>query len=137
MYNSFNDFFEAQTPPIHLKQIVNQNILILPTARITKRNLPNTLVQKIKQKHVDLNDSVTIAHFNATVIGAVTYTNFSELVQLIKAADFVYGADSLPIHLSNLLQKPHYILYPESVTNQFFTPFALANNSYANFNSFA
>ena len=137
IYQSFQEFFKSQVPTIQFAKKENSNILILPSARITKRNLPDQLVQKIKRKHIDLNDKVTIALYKSTAIGVEAYSDFNKLVQLISAADFVYGADSLPIHLCNLLQKPHFILYPKSVTSQFFTPYALANNSHATFNSFA
>jgi len=136
IYLSFHAFFESQVPMIQLPQKQNYNILILPSARIAKRNLPDQLVKKIKQKHASLNDKVIIANYRSTTSDSKMYSNFIELVQLIEEADFVYGADSLPIHLSNILQKPHFILYPKSVTSQFFTPYALANNSHANFKSF-
>jgi ADP-heptose:LPS heptosyltransferase len=69
--------------------------------------------------------------FNQTV-----YNNFKELIQLIQEADFIIGADSLPIHLSQLLNKKHFILYPDEGSKAFFTPYALDNNSFGEFNNF-
>jgi len=66
----------------------------------------------------------------------VSYSNFEELLELINDADFVFGSDSLPIHLCNTLQKPHYILYPKNGSSAFFTPFSIANNYYADFEKF-
>ena len=136
IYKSFHDFFKSQVPIIQLTKKENSNILILPSARIKKRDLPDQVIQKIKQKHIELNNKVTIATYKSTAINVETYSDFSKLVQLISDADFIYGADSLPIHLCNLLQKPHFILYPKSVTSQFFTTYALANNSHDTFNSY-
>ena len=67
----------------------------------------------------------------------VSYANFEELLALINNADFIFGSDSLPIHLCNAIQKPHYILYPNNGSTAFFTPFSIANNYYADFNKFS
>jgi ADP-heptose:LPS heptosyltransferase len=66
----------------------------------------------------------------------VSYSSFEELLELINEADFVFGSDSLPIHLCNALQKPHYILYPNNGSTAFFTPFSMANKCYADFEKF-
>ena len=66
----------------------------------------------------------------------VSYANFEELLALINDADFIFGSDSLPIHLCNAIQKPHYILYPNNGSTVFFTPFSMANKCYANFDKF-
>jgi ADP-heptose:LPS heptosyltransferase len=83
------------------------------------------------------DDQITIAYFRKAMHeDAVSYSSFKELVDLIKASDFVYGADSLPIHLAYLLQKPHFILYPPNGSNLFFTPYVLENQFFSTFDSF-
>jgi len=111
----------------------NKNILILPSARIQKRNIPALVVNELHDQHTKQGDKVSIVYFKQSPNGEKTYTSFDELIQFIQAADFVYGADSLPIHLSYLLQKPHYILYPKGGSKQFFTPYVLANHQYKTF----
>ena len=69
--------------------------------------------------------------FNQTV-----YNNFKELIQLIQEADFIIGADSLPIHLSQLLNKKHFILYPGGGSKAFFTPYTIARQYYCEFNKY-
>ena len=77
-----------------------------------------------------------IAYFKEVKNGSIAYANFSDLVHLIQQADYIYGADSLPIHLSYLLQKPHTILYPSGLAHQFFTPYAVEQNAHFTFNTF-
>ena len=62
-----------------------------------------------------------------------SYSNFEQLLALINEADFIFGSDSLPIHLCHVLKKPHFILYPCNGSDNFFTPYALQNKYYLNF----
>jgi hypothetical protein len=97
------------------------NILIFPDARLKKREIPLSVLAQIPGRVVRLGKD---------------YTNFEELIDLIQSADYIYAADSLPIHLAYLCAKPHYILYPEGGKLDFFTPDALASGSYSTFNQF-
>lgn len=134
IYKNYHDFFKTAPPKIPFNRATIKNILILPTARITKRNIPATVIKTIAATHKE--HSVNIAYFKNSENGGLVYSNFSELVSLISSADFIYGADSLPIHLSYLLQKPHAIIYPSGGSHQFFTPFAFDNAQHFNFNHF-
>ncbi len=134
VYKQYHHFFKSSPPTIQFDRVSIKKILILPTARITKRNIPASIINTIAATHKD--HSVNIAYFKNSKNGGLVYSNFSELVGLISDADFIYGADSLPIHLSYLLQKPHAIIYPEGGSHQFFTPFALDNAQHFNFNHF-
>ena len=64
------------------------------------------------------------------------YNNFNELIALIMQSDLVIGADSLPIHVAALLNKPHYILYADGLTQNFMTPFAANQKSFGTFNHY-
>lgn len=134
VYKNYHHFFKSAVPEIPFNRSTAKSMLILPTARIAKRNIPNKVINSIGATHKEL--SVKIAYYKHSESGGLVYTNFSELINLISSADFIYGADSLPIHLSYLLQKPHAIVYPSGVSQQFFTPFALDNAQYFNFNQF-
>jgi hypothetical protein len=98
------------------------NILIFPDARLKKREIPSNVVAQIPGRVVRFGKD---------------YTNFEELIDLIQSADYIYAADSLPLHLAYFCSKPHYILYPEGGKLDFFTPDALASGSYSTFNQFA
>jgi len=154
VYNEYNLFFNPIFKEIEFKIKNTGRILILPDARIQKRNLPQEIVQEIIHLSNEKNYQVQIAYFKRVsqvdkkgkvssvqfktdlIFSQKVYNNFDELIELIQAADFVIGADSLPIHLSNLLQKPHFILYPSHGSKAFFTPFALEHKFYAEFDQF-
>jgi len=117
-------------------------VLIIPDARISARRIPENLIEHIKTPLKDTNKSLQVAYFNKpnknsiqtesqSVLGS--YANFEELLALINDADFIFGSDSLPIHLCHLLKKPHFILYPNNGSKNFFTPYALQNKYYLNF----
>jgi hypothetical protein len=97
------------------------SILIFPDARLPKRIIPSSILAQIEGRVVRFG---------------VDYTNFEELIDLIQSADYIYAADSLPLHLAYLCRKPHHILYPEGGKLDFFTPDALASGSYSTFNQF-
>jgi hypothetical protein len=98
------------------------SILIFPDARLQKREIPYSILAQIEGRVVRFG---------------IDYTNFEELIELIQSADYIYAADSLPLHLAYLCRKPHYILYPEGGKLDFFTPDALASGSYSTFNQFS
>jgi ADP-heptose:LPS heptosyltransferase len=154
VYNEYTQLFNSTFEEIEFKIKNIGRILILPDARIQKRNLPQEIVQEIIHQSNEKNYQVQVAYFKRVsqvdkkgkvssvqfktnlIFSQKVYNNFNELIQLIQAADFVIGADSLPIHLSNLLQKPHFILYPTNGSKAFFTPFALQNKFYAEFDKY-
>jgi len=107
----------------------------LPDARIEKRNIPKNLITKIQERCNERGLKSKVAYFKKFVDSAEMYKNFVELIQLVHTSDLIVGADSLPIHLSYFLNKPHYIFYPTGGAKDFFTPFALENNYYSDFSS--
>lgn len=154
VYASYAQFFNFQEQMNGFANPPFGKILILPDARIQKRNLPQDIVQSIIHQANEKNITVQIAYFKrisqVNALGKPTtvqfktdlaftqgvYDNFKELIQLIQSADFIIGADSLPIHLSQFLHKPHFILYPDNGSKAFFTPYALIHNSHCEFNEY-
>ena len=117
-------------------------ILILPDARITARRIPKNVIEFIKTQLTGTNKSLQVAYFNKDNEPLIqtdsqndlgSYINFEQLLALINEADFIFGSDSLPIHLCYVLKKPHFILYPCNGSDNFFTPYALQNKCYLNF----
>ncbi len=126
--HSFQSLFETGKPVYEAYGLPSrglggdkENILIFPDARLKKREIPTSVLAQIPGREVRFGKD---------------YTNFEELIELIQSADYIYAADSLPLHLAYLCSKPHYILYPEGGKLDFFTPDALASGSYSTFNQF-
>ena len=140
VYAEMGEFYKA-TPSIPPSNGTINKILIIPDARITARRIPENLIHYIKIK-IGSDKLLQVAWFDKVnnlfnkQNEFVSYSSFEELLELINEADFVFGSDSLPIHLCNALQKPHYILYPKNGSSAFFTPFSIANNYYADFEKF-
>jgi hypothetical protein len=140
VYAEMGEFYKA-TPSIPPSNGTINKILIVPDARITARRIPENLIHYITTK-IGSDKLLQVACFDKVnnlfnkQNELVSYSSFEELLELINEADFVFGSDSLPIHLCNALQKPHYILYPKNGSSAFFTPFCIANNYYADFEKF-
>jgi hypothetical protein len=127
--HSFQALFETGSPVYAAYGLSSRglgerkgSILIFPNARLQKREIPYSILAQIEGRVVRFG---------------IDYQNFEELIELIQAADYIYAADSLPLHLAYLCRKPHYILYPEGGKLDFFTPDALASGSYSTFNQFS
>jgi ADP-heptose:LPS heptosyltransferase len=126
--HSFQALFETGAPVYEAYGLSSHglgggkgNILIFPDARLKKREIPYSILAQIEGRVVRFGKD---------------YKNFEELIDLIQSADYIYAADSLPLHLAYLCSKPHYILYPVGGKLDFFTPDALASGSYSTFNQF-
>ena len=145
VYADMDDFFKSSISIPKPTSSINK-VLIVPNARISARRIPERIIEYIKAQLIGTNKSLQVAYFNKdnesklqtdSQNELVSYANFEELLALINNADFIFGSDSLPIHLCNALQKPHYILYPNNGSIAFFTPFSIANNYYSNFDKFS
>ena len=117
------------------------HILVVPNARIKSREIPPEIVEKINTTYQPVAALVRTAFFTSAPDDypgtKVLYHDFKELVTLIEDADLVIGSDSMPIHLCQLLKKPHYILHPAKVKDQFFTPYALKHRCHFSFEEIA
>ena len=131
VYESYARFFKADLTSLSNIQwpfdLAQKKVLLLPDARQSKRKITPEIIQLIQLGVESKKANLTIGTFS------VHYNNFSELVSLIQQHDIIIGSDSMPIHLAQLLGKPHYIVYPQLVNPQFFTPFALKHQSYFTF----
>jgi ADP-heptose:LPS heptosyltransferase len=142
VYNTYDQFFENSTFE-HLEILENKTnnsnkkLLIFPDSRLPAKNIPSDVLDTIIQDQTNKGHIVQVAYFKfQTNKHSVSYNNFDELLKMIQDADFIIGADSLPIHLANLLNKPHFILYPKGFTQLFITPFAIANHSFGTFEEY-
>lgn len=147
IYQGYADFFGASLDLLANSSmptdISSKKVLIIPDARLTKRKITPALLELINKDWERKGATTTIAYFGMPTndipnhLNTIQYQNFNELVSLIQSQDIIIGSDSMPIHLAQLLGKPHYILYPHWVKHQFFTPFALKHQSYFTFEEMA
>jgi hypothetical protein len=126
--HSFQSIFETGQPVYPAYGLQAQGlerkgdkVLILPDARLAKRNIPFSIWSEMNGE---------VARFGSD------YASFEQLIDLIQASDYVVTADSLPLHLAYLCRKPHFILYPDGGKQDFFTPDALASGSFSTFSQF-
>lgn len=155
VYQEYANFFGHEPNSKFINDHVEKkHFLLLPDARISKRNIPQEIIQSIIKEVNQRGASMQVAYFkrvsqvNKTgrpikvqmqtdlIFNQTVYNNFKELIQLIQEADFIIGADSLPIHLSQLLNKKHFILYPGGGSKAFFTPYTVARQYYCEFNKY-
>jgi len=136
IYSNYGNFFMNTTKKDYQIRQLN-NILILPDARLKKRVLKIELIESIKNQYVEKEKKINIARFKNKINGDdFVYNNFKDLIKYIQEADFIIAADSLPIHLSELFNKPHFMLFPNGHPRNFMTPYALDNNLFGEFSNF-
>ena len=136
IYSNYNNFFKNTTNKNYQDKEV-KNILILPDARLKKRVLNIDLIESIKKYYTAKVKIINIARFKNKIVEVdLVYNNFKDLIKYIQEADFIIAADSLPIHLSELLNKPQFMLFPNGHPRNFITPYALNNNSFGEFSNF-
>ena len=153
VYISYAKFFDVQD----IKEVEvseesrednkSKKVLLFPDTRQAKKNIPSTLISKLENEIEVKGYTLEIAYFKdapnstnsnntSTKTKQVVYSNFKTLIQLIQEAELILGADSLPIHLAYLLNKPHYILYPNGYPQLFMTPYAQINNRFGTFDHY-
>ncbi len=130
VYKSYGRFFENTDSSLKIVTGTFKNIVIFPDSRLSKKDIPASVLHNIKALLEQKEKCIQVAKFGTT------YTNFKELIQLIYEADYIIGADSLPIHLAALLKKPHFILYADGLTQHFKTTYAKKEKSFGTFSHY-
>ena len=130
VYKSYDRFFENKDSSSIIVAGALKNIMIFPDSRLSKKDISVSVLQNITAVLEQNGKHIQVAKFGTT------YTNFKELIQLIHEADYIIGADSLPIHLAALLKKPHFILYADGLTQHFKTSYAEKENSFGVFSHY-
>jgi ADP-heptose:LPS heptosyltransferase len=130
VYKSYDRFFENTDSSSVIVATALKNIVIFPDSRLSKKDIPASVLQNITAEIEQKGNHIQVAKFGTT------YTNFKELIKLIHEADYIIGADSLPIHLAALLKKPHFILYADGLTQHFKTSYAEKEKSFGVFSQY-
>ena len=130
VYQAYAEWLDLSLSSHTLNRKEKVSVLIFPDARLKKKEISPTYIQKIVNQEINLIVQINIARFNNSNSAELSYSNFVELIALIDKADYIYTADSLPAHIAQLIGVPHSIVYTFKGVNRFCTPFALDNKSY-------
>ncbi|MEO8172757.1 MAG: hypothetical protein ABI581_06725, partial [Sediminibacterium sp.] len=145
VYEAYADFFcvsfnELEGDAVDLRR-KGMRILVIPDARQKKRNIGDFIIKKIVDAYAPGDNMITTAFFkerkNYFTDRMEIYQNFPELIELIRNSDVVIGADSMPVHIAQMLGKPHFILHPEGIKDDFFTPFSRKHKTHFTFEDMA
>lgn len=118
----------------HSTTINTKDCIVFPDARLKKKTISTKWIAHLVKTEAGKNKQLKIARFNNQNQQELSYHNFETLINLIKSAQFIYSADSLPVHIAEALAIPHSIVYTFNGVNRFCTPFALKNKSYIEVN---
>lgn len=126
-------YFSAPELPLHPR------ILILPESRKRTKMLAPSLVTAIASRCLEKGAGVKTAFFKKILFATPgeqdVHVHFIDLIRLIQEADLVLTADSLPAHLAQFMAKPHLIIYPNTVSAEWLTPYAREHHMYATFST--
>ena len=142
VYDAFGRFFEINSAELTFNLPIVHTIckvLIFPDSRKKHKIINNNTLKQLTSEIIEPKIDFKIAHFDhikTTDIDSnkqVVYNNFKDLILLIKECDFVITSDSVPAHIAEYLEKPHIILYNDTVNNDWLTPFARKYKMYTTF----
>jgi len=144
VYQSFNLFFESNNSfisEIRQSSLSKLNVVIFPDSRKISKQIDKNTLNNLCQILSHKNASIVVAKYNSTNFNEsnnfniipITYHNFQELVLLIKNSDFVISSDSLPVHIAEILHKPHWILYNKKINSNWLTPSSMKNKHFCTF----
>ncbi|MGI4749986.1 MAG: hypothetical protein ACRYFB_05095 [Janthinobacterium lividum] len=139
-YNLFSKYFTFKKgnfdfADYSIKSDFNK-VLIIPDSRIITKSIDKNLILNIQNTFA--KKQIDVAYFSKNLVvdqTNITYSTFKQLIQLINSYDLIIGAESLPYHLANFYDKPHFVIYNDTrhFDENFMTPFMISNTSYANF----
>lgn len=111
-----------------------KKILVLPESRKLSKSFKPLFVNELTKVLLNNGLDVATGFFKnvpfQTEGKIVIHEAFSDLICLIKEADFVVTADSLPAHLAQLFGKPHFVYFEGKPDQEWVTPFCDHNKTY-------
>jgi len=111
-----------------------KKILVLPESRKPSKSFKPLFIHQLTKSLLRKGLEVTTGFFKHAPLqteGKVAvHVEFTDLIDLIKDADLVVTADSLPAHLAQLLGKPHFVYYEGRPDEEWATPFCNLNKAY-------
>jgi ADP-heptose:LPS heptosyltransferase len=142
VYNCFNSIFESTNSSVSDSRrtlVTNLNVVIFPDSRKISKQIDSNTLNNLSQILGNKKVCFSIAKYNSSSLNeannntTIRYHNFQELVALIKNADFIISSDSLPVHIAEILNKPHWILYNKKINTNWLTPSSMRNKQYCTF----
>lgn len=137
VYDSYIDLLGLERDSILYQtgKITDQpHILVLPESRKRSKSFTAQLTNRVCDIQIKNGSKVTTAFFKSAPYETgglqAVHVAFLELIQLIQQADIVITVDSLTAHLAQFLSKPHIIVYPDRISNEWLTPFSRAYGSF-------
>src|SRR5437879_5936112 len=107
-------------------------VVIFPESRVKDKEIGSKLIHQIIES---FDSKFIVARFSKqrSEENMITYSNFTELINIINEADLVISADSLPYHLANFYGKPHFVIYKKTkhFNKNFMTDFMMVNKCYS------
>jgi hypothetical protein len=111
-----------------------KKILVLPESRKPSKSFKPLFIHQLTKSLLGHGFEVTTGFFKKLTFqteGKVAvHVAFADLIHLIKEADLVVTADSLPAHLAQLLGKPHFVYYEAKPNQEWTTPFCNLNKAF-------
>jgi hypothetical protein len=111
-----------------------KKILVLPESRKPSKSFKPLFIHQLTKSLLGQGFEVTTGFFKKlpfqTEGKVAVHVAFAELIHLIKEADLVVTADSLPAHLAQLLGKPHFVYYEAKPNQEWTTPFCNLNKAF-------
>ena len=145
IYDSYRHFFESNSNiDCAFNLTLNKPLLILifPGSRRKDKEIPREIVDYLLELQPYSNVSIKCALLVKDKSVAIEdkrilhYSNFYELRDCILSADFIISSDSLPVHLCQLLGKPHWIMFNKKVNSEWLTPFTKKENLFCCFSEY-
>ena len=142
VYDALGRFFSLNSNDItfQLSEVPSKSkVLIFPDSRKKHKVINTETMKQLCSNLTHLNVDFKIAKFgslkneNSHLENQIVYSDFKELVVLIKDCDFVISSDSVPVHIADFLEKQHMIIYNDNVNYNWLTPFAKKHHMYTTF----
>lgn len=143
VYDEFRKYLSSKSNPIPINanfELQNFKVVIFPDSRKKSKCIDIKTLNRIYAILEDKNISYITATFASNNIQDseadkqnIVYSNFSHLIDIIKNANFIISSDSLPVHIAELLKKPHWILYNKQINANWLTPSAQESKFYSKF----
>jgi ADP-heptose:LPS heptosyltransferase len=136
-YQFFSKYFDLRQDDglytIKADSIKAHKVVIFPESKVAEKRISESVIEQIKARFAHLD--VVTARFSSlgqSPAGEVFYGDFSALRQIINDNDFIISADSLPYHMANFFEKPHFVIYNKTKYSRplFQTPFIADNHFY-------
>ncbi|MEO6148919.1 MAG: hypothetical protein ABIP28_02120 [Mucilaginibacter sp.] len=139
-YELFSKHFAFKAHPeaavIIKNDTVYAKVLIIPDSRVKTKSINEGLIDDIT---TNFPGRIQVARFGAVSPddkpSTIFYSGFDQLISLLNEFDLVITAESLPYHLANYYNKPHFVIYNDTrhFKETFMTPFMIDNNYFSNF----